>query len=142
MKKRILLLIPCILLALGLLTACGDNGSGVTGSDQPDNTIKEQLVKFDWEGKASGDGQVSLPFGLGDLLTFEFNDDGTGSLSFLEDIDLLNFDFTWTVQDGEICLDFKQSTFGDMSFYMNKNTLVLKTTGLWPIEITLNPNHT
>ena len=137
MKKRILLLIPCILLALGLLTACGGKGSGVTGSDQPDDTIKEQLIKFDWEGSASGDGSISLPFGLGDLLTFEFNEDRTGSLSFLKNINLLKFDFKWTVQDGEICLDFDH-TIGDMSFYMNKDTLVLKTNGLWPIEIKLN----
>ena len=142
MKKRILLLIPCILLALGLLTACGSNGSGVTGSDQPDNTIKEQLVKFDWEGKASGDGQVSLPFGLGDLLTFEFNDNRTGSLSFLKGIDLCNIDFEWTVKDGEICLEFEHNIIGDMYFYMNKNALILKTTGILPIEITLNPKHT
>ncbi len=142
MKKRILLLIPCLLLALGLLTACGGNGSGVTGSDQPDNAIKEQLINFDWEGEASGDASIGLPFGLGDLLTFEFDEDGTGSLSVLKDIDLLKFDFKWTVQDGEICLEFEHNIIGDMYFYMNKNALILKTTGILPIEITLNPKHT
>ena len=83
MKKRILLLIPCILLALGLLTACGDNGSG----SMSDEAIKNHLINVEWEGKgssSSGTGIIGLPFDLGNLLKFKFNDDGTGSVTILE----------------------------------------------------------
>ena len=73
MKKRILLLIPCLLLALGLLTACGDNGSQSSGS------IENQLTSATWSTSVGsledfeGLIDIKLPFELGNLVKINFD---------------------------------------------------------------------
>lgn len=128
MKKRILLLIPCILLALGLLTACGGNGS------QSSEAVEQQLINATWEGNAkdtSGFLVINLPFTDKDLVTIKFDSDSNGKTGY---ISVLNqkVDFTWKVTDGKVVL-----TFGNLihiplnyEFSLDGDSLTLKGTGI------------
>ena len=139
MKKRILLLIPCILLALGLLTACGDNGSG----SMSDEAIENHLINVEWEGKgssSSGTGSIGLPFDLGNLLKFKFKNDGTGSVTILENsAGTSSFQFYWTVEDGFVNITFKDTLLNIFKFKLTitDNKLNLKADGPIPLEFNL-----
>ena len=131
MKKRILLLVPCLLLVLGLLTACGDNGSQSSGS------IENQLVNANWsttvDNKDDFKGliDINLPFDLGNLVKINFDSNGKGSISVFENspLPLPPINFQWDIKSGnQIALTF-DSFFGgkpiDLNFTLDGNGLRL-----------------
>ena len=133
MKKRILLLIPCLLLALGLLTACGDNGSQSSGS------IENQLINAKWtttvdnEEDFKGLIDIDLPFDLGKLVTIKFDSNKTGYIQ-IGQTGLVKVGFTWSVVSGEqVNLKFG-SGIGDhsfdLTFHLDKDSLSLKGSGI------------
>ena len=131
MKKRILLLIPCILLALGLLTSCGDNGSQSSGS------IENQLTRATWSTSVGsledfeGLIDIKLPFELGNLVKINFDSNGKGSISVFENspLPLSPINFQWDIKSGnQITLTFDSSFGGkpiDLNFTLDGNGLKL-----------------
>ena len=140
MKKRILLLVPCLLLALGLLTACGSNGSG----GQSTGELKNKLTQYTWQGSAestSGNIGIGLPFGLGKLIDIKFDDNGTGYITFLEGGPAMHF--YWHITDDEVRLSFNKDEGYlpfKLNFSMNDHSLTLKGTGLLS-GININLKH-
>lgn len=137
MKKRILILVPCILLILGLLTACDGTGG------QTSQTAEQQLTNTTWstrvEDKDDFQGliDIDMPFGLGDLVTLKFNADKTGYLQIGE-TGLIKFDFTWVVSGSQINLKFGSAIgnrSSNLTFHLDDNSLRLKGTN---ININLN----
>ena len=130
MKKRILLLIPCILLALGLLTACGDNGSQSSGS------IENQLINAEWKGNAdtsSGLINIGLPiFDLSDIITIKFDSDSNGNKTGFISVLNQKVDFTWNIKDKDhIVLTFENSILPlSLDFRLNGDSLSLTGTGI------------
>ncbi|GJN65261.1 hypothetical protein [Faecalibacterium gallinarum] len=129
MKKRILLLIPCILLALGLLTACGDNGSQSSGS------IENQLINAKWESSISNDtklgGLIDIDSHLGDILTIKFEKNGTGYIDILKNSGF-QITFNWEVNQAtkQIKLTFDKAGFipFNLNFQLDPSGLVLDGT--------------
>ncbi len=139
MKKRILLLVPCLLLALGLLTACGSNGGGQTSG-----SIENQLINATWEGKAKdASGLIKILFPLLDddaeLISIKFDSESNSKTGY---ISVLNqkVDFTWNIKDKDhIVLTFENSILPlSLDFRLNGDSLSLTGNG---INIKLN-RHT
>ena len=132
MKKRILLLVPCLLLVLGLLTACGSNGGG-----QSSGSIENQLTSATWSTNVDdpdnfkGLVDIKLPFDLGNLVKINFDSNGKGSISVFENspLPLPPINFQWDIKSGnQIALTF-DSFFGgkpiDLNFTLDGNGLRL-----------------
>lgn len=110
MKKRILLLVPCLLLVLGLLTACGSNGGG-----QSDDAAEQQLFNTTWQSKVDENtklgGLINIDSSFwGDILTIKFDDDHTGYIGIFED-SKFHIDFNWKVNKNQIVLTFNKAGF-------------------------------
>ena len=142
MKKRILLFIPCLLLLLGVLTACG--------STESSEAVKDKLVNATWttqvedpdDFKGFSDDfkgliDIDLPFDLGNLVTIKFDSDGTGYISIGEKLPVkVNFD--WEVNGRQIDLKLRTGIGSrdlKMNFRLDENALRLNGTG---ININLN----
>ena len=125
MKKRILLLIPCILLALGLLTACGGNGS------QSSEAVEQQLINATWEGNAkdtSGFLVINLPFTDKDLVTIKFDSDSNGKTGYIAVLDH-HLNFTWKVQGDKVVLTFDNLIHIPLSYKFSLDDGTLSLTG-------------
>ena len=126
MKKRILLLVPCLLLLLGLLTACGGTESS--------EAVEDKLVNATWTTQVEdsddfkGFIDIDMPFGLGNLVTLKFNSDKTGYIQIGE-TGLIKFNFDWVVSGRQINLKF-DSAIGDhssnLTFQLDDTSLRLK----------------
>ena len=132
MKKRILLLVPCLLLLLGLLTACG-------GSVQTDQTAEQKLAGTTWSGEVKSDSDlnglidIDLPFDMGKLITLRFNSNGTGYMEFLNKTQ----NFTWNVNGKQVTLRFTGgSRERTLNFNFNGDSLTLQGT-----HINIRLNH-
>lgn len=126
MKKRILLFIPCLLLLLGFLTACG-------GSESPD-AVEQKLVNATWTTQVEdsddfkGFIDIDMPFGLGNLVTLKFNSDKTGYIQIGE-TGLVKFNFDWVVSGSQINLKFDSAIgdhFSNLTFQLDDTSLRLK----------------
>ena len=126
MKKRILLLVPCLLLLLGVLTACG--------STESSEAVEDKLVNATWTTQVEdsddfkGFIDIDMPFGLGNLVTLKFNSDKTGYIQIGE-TGLIKFNFDWVVSGRQINLKF-DSAIGDhssnLTFQLDDTSLRLK----------------
>lgn len=135
MKKKLLILVPCFLLLLGLLTACGGSGS-------PD-AVEQKLVNATWTTQVEDSDDfkglidIDLPFDLGNLVTIKFDSDGTGYISIGEKLPVkVNFD--WEVNGGQIELKLVTGIGSrdlKLNFRLDDNALRLNGTG---ININLN----
>ena len=127
MKKRILLLIPCILLALGLLTACGSNGGG-----QSSEAVEQQLISAKWNGQAkdsSGLIKIGLPFFTDkDLITIKFDSDSNGKTGYIAVLDH-HLNFTWKVQGDKVVLTFDNLIHIPLSYKFSLDDGTLSLTG-------------
>ncbi len=125
MKKRLLLLVPCILLLLGFLTAC-------TGGTVSGQTAEQKLAGTTWTGEIEDESDVNglididLPFDMGKLITLRFDSDGTGSLKILNQTQ----NFTWNVNGNQVILNFDFFGKRAMNFYLDGDKLVLRGTGI------------
>ena len=126
MKKRILLLVPCLLLLLGVLTACGSTESSEAVEDKLVNATWTTQVKDPDDFKGFID--IDMPFGLGNLVTLKFNSDKTGYIQIGE-TGLIKFNFDWVVSGRQINLKF-DSAIGDhssnLTFQLDDTSLRLK----------------
>ena len=126
MKKRILLLVPCLLLLLGVLTACGSTESSEAVEDKLVNATWTTQVKDSDDFKGFID--IDMPFGLGNLVTLKFNSDKTGYIQIGE-TGLIKFNFDWVVSGRQINLKF-DSAIGDhssnLTFQLDDTSLRLK----------------
>ena len=123
MKKRILLLVPCILLLLGLLTACSGNGG------QTSQTAEEKLTNTTWTGEvedASGLIDINLPFDMGKLITIRFNADKTGYIQILNKTQ----NFTWDARGSQITIKSTAFKTRTLNFHLDGDSLVLRGTGI------------
>lgn len=133
MKKRLLLLVPCILLLLGFLTACTGSASVQT------NETAQKLAGTTWESDDDSDVNglisINLPFDMGNLFTLKFNSNGTGYLTTLNK----NHNFTWVANGDLVRITFEGTNiFGDprsLNFSLDGDSLILRGTG---ININLN----
>ena len=126
MKKRILLFIPCLLLLLGVLTACG--------STESSEAVEDKLVNATWTTQVEDPDDfkgfigIDMPFGLGNLVTLKFNSDKTGYIQIGE-TGLIKFNFDWVVSGRQINLKF-DSAIGDhssnLTFQLDDTSLRLK----------------
>lgn len=126
MKKKLLILVPCFLLLLGLLTACGGSGS-------PD-AVEQKLVNATWTTQVEdsddfkGFIDIDMPFGLGNLVTLKFNSDKTGYIQIGE-TGLVKFNFDWVVSGSQINLKFDSAIgdhFSNLTFQLDDTSLRLK----------------
>ena len=133
MKKRILLLVPCLLLLLGLLTACGGTESSEAVEDKLVNATWTTQVEDPDDFKGFSDDfkgfiGIDMPFGLGNLVTLKFNSDKTGYIQIGE-TGLIKFNFDWVVSGRQINLKF-DSAIGDhssnLTFQLDDTSLRLK----------------
>ena len=133
MKKRILLLVPCLLLLLGLLTACGSTESSEAVEDKLVNATWTTQVEDSDDFKGFSDAfkgfiNIDMPFGLGNLVTLKFNSDKTGYIQIGE-TGLIKFNFDWVVSGRQINLKF-DSAIGDhssnLTFQLDDTSLRLK----------------
>ena len=133
MKKRILLLVPCLLLLLGLLTACGGTESSEAVEDKLVNATWTTQVEDPDDFKGFSDDfkgfiDIDMPFGLGNLVTLKFNSDKTGYIQIGE-TGLIKFNFDWVVSGRQINLKF-DSAIGDhssnLTFQLDDTSLRLK----------------
>lgn len=124
MKKRLLLLVPCILLLLGFLTAC--TGSGTTSEQTAEQKIAGTTWSMEDNSALEGLIDIDLPFGMGDLVTVRFDDNGRGVVKVLNQ----NLNFSWNVQGGKIVMAFDGKESKIMDFYLDDDSLVLKSFGL------------
>ena len=129
MKKRILLLVPCLLLVLGLLTACGSNGGG-----QSDKAVEQKLISATWEGKAedfSGLVSIGLPFHNSNLVTIKFDSDTNNKTGYISVLDQ-RMNFTWNVKGNKIVLKFGNIIHIplDYTFSLDDNSLTLTGIGV------------
>ena len=140
MKKRILLLIPCLLLALGLLTACGGNGSQSSDEDAENKlTSSKWSATIDEASEFNGILNLESSF-LGEILDINFEDNGTGYISILGNSDhALNFN--WYIKDNKIQLKIGKIGYipFELDFSMNNSSITLKGTGLFEkVSLELN----
>lgn len=137
MKKRILLFIPCLLLLLGVLTACGSTESPEAVEDKLVNATWTTQVEDSDDFKGLIDIDIDHPFDLGNLVTIKFDSDGTGYISIGEKLPVkVNFD--WEVNGRQIDLKLRTGIGSrdlKMNFRLDENALRLNGTG---ININLN----
>ncbi len=125
MKKRILLFIPCLLLLLGVLTACG-------GSVQTDQTAEQKLAGTTWSGEVksvsdlNGLIDIDLPFDMGKLITIRFNADKTGYIQILNKTQ----NFTWDARGSQITIKSTAFKTRTLNFHLDGDSLVLRGTGI------------
>ena len=117
MKQRVLALIPCVLLFLGVLTGCSGNLSG-TGTSQ-------KFTGYDWHVQStSGIAELDdLPTEVLYFVTLRFDSDGTGYFASMGQV---YYTFQWYSEGNQLAMYIPGSGYGLMNYSVSGNSMVLR----------------
>lgn len=117
MKKKVLAVFVCVVLAMGLLAGCG---GAAEGTDDP-----RGFVGYTWSMQSVSGPDVQQ--GMYGAMSIQFKPDGTGKWKMLGATVL---DFTWTASNSSIDMTASNGAVTHWSYTVSDKTFVMTSSDM------------